>query len=105
MRPIRTPSAPYCSIRPMGSGELPSAGTISSGVLLLREIDPQLKTPAANNLITGSSFAILLGVVLLVFVGMAPKSVFMTFLTFGLILVYYLILVFFIVRKPRKEKS
>ena len=80
-------------------------GTISSGVLLLREIDPQLKTPAANNLITGSSFAILLGVVLLVFVGMAPKSVFMTFLTFGLILVYYLILVFFIVRKPRKEKS
>ncbi|MBO4788386.1 MAG: hypothetical protein J5531_05745 [Lachnospiraceae bacterium] len=80
-------------------------GTISSGVLLLREIDPRLKTPAANNLITGSSFAILLGVVLLVFVGMAPKSVFMTFLTFGLILVYYLILVFFIVRKPRKEKS
>ena len=80
-------------------------GTISSGVLLLREIDPQLKTPAANNLITGSSFAILLGAVLLVFVGMAPKSVFMTFLTFGLILVYYLILVFFIVRKPRKEKS
>ena len=79
-------------------------GTISSGVLLLREMDPQLKTPAANNLITGSSFAILLGVVLLVFVGMAPKSDFLTFLTFGLVLVYYLILVFFITRKPRKRE-
>ena len=79
-------------------------GTISSGVLLLREMDPQLKTPAANNLITGSSFAILLGVVLLVFVGMAPKSDFLTFLTFGLVLVYYLILVFFITKKPRKRE-
>ena len=29
-------------------------GTISSGVLLLREIDPDLRTPASNNLVTGS---------------------------------------------------
>ncbi|NLA83475.1 MAG: sodium:glutamate symporter, partial [Clostridiales bacterium] len=36
-------------------------GTISSGVMLLRELDPQYKTPAANNLLSGSSFAILLG--------------------------------------------
>ena len=36
-------------------------GTLSSGVLLLREIDPDMKTPAANNLITGSSFVIVFG--------------------------------------------
>ena len=36
-------------------------GTISSGVLLLREIDPDLATPAAGNLVTGSTFGILLG--------------------------------------------
>ena len=35
-------------------------GTISSGVLLLREIDPDLRTPASNNLVTGSSFGIIL---------------------------------------------
>ena len=31
-------------------------GTISSGVLLLREIDVSFQTPAANNLVIGSSF-------------------------------------------------
>lgn len=47
-------------------------GTISSGVLLLRELDPSLSTPAAENLITGSSFGILLGAPVLVLVGLAP---------------------------------
>ena len=49
-------------------------GTISSGVLLLREIDPDLSTPAANNLITGSSFGILLGAPVLILVSLAPRS-------------------------------
>ena len=77
-------------------------GTISSGVILLREIDPQLKTPAANNLIIGSSYAILLGAVLMVFVGMAPKSEALTFVTFGLILVYYIILMLFLCKAGRR---
>ena len=41
-------------------------GTISSGVLLVREIDPEYKTPAANNLVTGSGAAIVFGAPLLV---------------------------------------
>ena len=44
-------------------------GTLSSGVLLLREIDPDLATPAANNLVIGSSFGIILGAPVLVLVG------------------------------------
>ena len=67
-------------------------GTISSGVLLLREIDPALETPAANNLITGSSFGILLGAPVLVLVGLAPKSPAMCFVTLGLAVLYLLIL-------------
>ena len=83
-------------------------GTISSGVILLREIDPQRKTPAANNLIIGSSYAILLGAVLMVFVGMAPKSEVLTFVTFGLIFIYYIILMLFLCkagRKPEKQQE
>ena len=83
-------------------------GTISSGVILLREIDPQLKTPAANHLIIGSSYAILLGAVLMVFVGMAPKSEVLTFVTFGLIFIYYIILMLFLCkagRKPEKQQE
>lgn len=67
-------------------------GTISSGVLLLREVDPLLKTPASNNLVIGSSFAILLAVPQLILVGMIPQSVTMTFVGLGIIVVYYFFL-------------
>ena len=67
-------------------------GTISSGVLLLRETDPDLSTPAANNLITGSSFGILLGAPVLILVGMAPKSTMLCLVTLGLAVLYLIIL-------------
>lgn len=78
-------------------------GTISSGVLLLREIDPYFKTPAATNLITGSSFAIFFGAPMLIFIGLAPESNKMLFLTLGLIVVYFLALILFIAKAKRKK--
>lgn len=78
-------------------------GTISSGVLLLREIDPALKTPAANNLITGSSFGILLGAPILVLVGLAPKSIAMSILTLALVSVYLLVLDLIIFKAGRHK--
>lgn len=80
-------------------------GTISSGVLLLREIDPQMKTPAANNLITGSSFGIAFGAPLLVLISMAPKNDTMTFIVFGLILVYLALLLLFIFKAGNGKKK
>ena len=77
-------------------------GTISSGVLLLRELDPELKTPASNNLVVGSSFAILLAAPLLLLVGVAPKSTTMTFVTLAVAIGYYLLLVK-IVNHKKKE--
>lgn len=47
-------------------------GTISSGVLLLREIDDTFATPAANNLVLGSSFAILFGAPMLISSALRP---------------------------------
>ena len=52
--------------------------SISSGVLLLREIDSDLSTPAANNLVSGSSVGIILGAPVLVLVSLAAKSDLMT---------------------------
>lgn len=63
-------------------------GTISSGILLVREIDPGFETPAANNLVSGSGTGIVFGAPVLVLVGMAPKSTVMTFMVAGLIAVY-----------------
>ena len=80
-------------------------GTISSGVLLLREVDPALETPAANNLITGSSFGILLGAPVLILVGMAPKSTTLCFIVLGLAFLYMMILDIIIFKVGRhKEK-
>ena len=77
-------------------------GTISSGVLLLREIDPDLATPAANNLITGSSFGILLGAPVLILVGMAPKSDLNCWIVMGLAAAYCAVLYLLIFRLKRK---
>lgn len=81
-------------------------GTISSGVLLLREIDPELKTPAANNLVTGSSFGIAFGAPVLLLVSLASKGDVMVFVTLGIIFVYFAILVsyIFLVGKKKAKK-
>ena len=79
-------------------------GTISSGGLLLRELEPQMETPAANNLVIGSSFAIMLAVPLLVLVGLAPKSTTMTVFVLGALIVYYFILLAIVCHKGKKEE-
>ena len=76
-------------------------GTISSGVLLLREIDPEMKTPASNNLITGSSFGIVFGAPILVAVSYAAQGDTACWITFGLVLVYLAALLAFMFWKKK----
>ena len=73
-------------------------GTIGSGVLLLREIDPELATPAANNLVVGSSYAIVLGVPMLVFVSLAAKSTLLCLVTLVLAALYWCVLTWILLR-------
>jgi ESS family glutamate:Na+ symporter len=80
-------------------------GTISSGVLLLREVDPEFKTPAANNLLTGSSFAIVLGAPMLLLIGLAPESDAMLFAVVGIMALYLALLLFFMLKAKRREKA
>jgi ESS family glutamate:Na+ symporter len=78
-------------------------GTISSGVLLLREIDPSFTTPAATNLLTGSSFAIVFGIPMLLLIGLAPQSEAMLLLTLAILCAYLLLLLLFMLKaKGRK---
>ncbi len=80
-------------------------GTISSGVLLLREIDPEFKTPASNNLVLGSSYGIILGAPMLILVGLAAQSTAMCFATLGIIIAYFAALLLFILKAKRKVKA
>ena len=77
-------------------------GTISSGVLLLREIDPDFETPAANNLVTGSSFGIVFGAPVLLLVSYAPQDTWMTLL---LIIVYLIALILFMFKMGNKNNK
>ena len=77
-------------------------GTISSGVLLVREIDPDYKTPAVNNLVVGSSYGIALGAPILVIVGLIAKSELMLFVCTGVIIVYLAILLFLMLHKRKR---
>jgi ESS family glutamate:Na+ symporter len=79
-------------------------GTISSGVLLLREIDPAFKTPAANNLLSGSGTAILFGAPMLALIGIAPTGMGQTWLTLGLLLLYTALLWLFLLKIKGKPK-
>jgi len=80
-------------------------GTISSGVLLLREIDPELKTPASNNLVTGSSFGIIFGIPMLILISFAAKSDTSVFLALVFILIYLAALLLFIFKAGKKKSS
>lgn len=80
-------------------------GTISSGILLLREVDPEFKTPSAGNLVGGSSFAIIFGAPMLILIGLAPKSATMTFIVLGLLVIYLILLLAFMLFAGKPKAS
>ncbi len=80
-------------------------GTISSGILLLREIDPELKTPASNNLLTGSSFGIAFGLPVLLLVSFAASETpHAPIITLGIALVYLAALIVLMLKLRGKKK-
>lgn len=80
-------------------------GTVSTGILLLREVDPAFTTPASNNLVIGSSVAIILGFPMLLMVGLAPKSMSALWIVIAICVIYFAILNFFIYRNRPKETN
>ncbi len=80
-------------------------GTLSSGVLLLREIDPDMKTPASNNLITGSSFGIIFGAPMLLLISYAAQSDTSAWIALGLIFIYLAALLLFMAKVGKKKKN
>lgn len=79
-------------------------GTISSGILLVRELDPAFETPAANNLVSGSGTAVLMGVPVLLLIGIAPQSDTTVRLVFFLVIAYFIALLLFMKKLNKKRK-
>ena len=62
-------------------------GTASTGIILVREVDPLFKTPAASNLVYQQLWAIVFGFPMLLLLGFAPHSLTNTWITLGALLV------------------
>ena len=83
-------------------------GTASNGMILLREIDPKFETPAANNLVLQTLSAIVLGFPVLLLMGYAPLSLTATWITLGVLVVFWIALTVFMLRTKifkRKQKE
>jgi len=64
-------------------------GTASTGIILLREIDGDFKTPAADNLVYQNFPAMVLGFPILLLATMAPTS---PYLTLGIVAVFLIVM-------------
>lgn len=85
-------------------------GTASTGVILLREIDPMFETPASDNVVYQTFPAILLGFPMMLLAAFCPKSDMATFIGVGILFAYFVILnvVLFrsvIFKKKNKEEK
>lgn len=79
-------------------------GTVGSAVLLLREVDPQIRTPAIGNLAAGSGIAVVFSIPMLVMAAIPPDSNRNIILFCILNIVYMLILQPFIFMKRKNRQ-
>ncbi len=80
-------------------------GTASTGTILLREIDGEFKTPAADNMVYQNFPAIVFGFPMMLLATLAPKEPMLTFGIFAGFFVVMNIILFrsFIFRRKKKE--
>ena len=84
-------------------------GTASTGVILLREIDPSFETPASENIVYQNFPAILLGFPMMLVAAFCPKSSTSVYITMGVIALYFIVLNIILFRsvlfKKREKKA
>ena len=84
-------------------------GTASTGVILLREIDPLFETPASENVVYQTFPAIVMGFPMMLLAAFCPKSDLTTYITFGIVFVYFVVLNIILFRskifKRRKKEA
>ena len=83
-------------------------GTASTGVILLREIDPLYETPASHNLIYQNLWAIVLGAPMLLLLGFVARSISWTFIGMGIIAALFgmmLCIQALLIRRAKKKEQ
>lgn len=74
-------------------------GTASTGIILLREIDRNLDTPASENLVYQNIPAIAFGFPLMLFAGYAPRGMTESLITLGICILFFIVMNIILFRK------
>ena len=80
-------------------------GTLSTGMILLREIDPTFSTPAANNLVYQNLWAILMGFPMFFLMGYVGTSIKATFVTLGILILLFALMSVIMFRDNLKNRK
>ncbi len=81
-------------------------GTASNGIALLREVDPNFKTPAADDLVTGSSTAVLFGAPILIIIGIISNPEWYWFWgSYVAILIFFIVFSYFIYKEKKPDND
>lgn len=80
-------------------------GTASTGIALLREVDPYYKTPAATDLVTGTTTAILFGLPILLLASYAPQGITQSIISLFILLVLFITFAGFLFKKHSLKKK
>ena len=80
-------------------------GTASTGVILLREIDPLFETPASGNLVYQQLWAIVFGFPMLLLMGLAPQNTQWTWITLIALTVLFIAMNLILFRKTIFKKK
>ncbi len=80
-------------------------GTASTGIALLREVDPYYKTPAATDLVTGTTTAILFGLPILLIASYAPQGITQSIISLVILTVLFALFAGFLFKKHSLKKK
>ncbi|MFI3128869.1 MAG: hypothetical protein R3Y18_02270 [Bacillota bacterium] len=80
-------------------------GTVSTGMILLREIDPQFKTPAATNAVLQSLPAIAFGFPIFLLVPLAAQSITKCLICLGAIVLMFVAFNFCLLKTPLRTRD
>ena len=80
-------------------------GTVSTGVILLREVDPRFETQAADNLVYHQPWAIVFGFPMLLLVPVAPQSETSGWVALGIVVLLFLVMQLILFRRQIFKKK
>ncbi len=78
-------------------------GTASTGVILLREIDPSFETPASNNIVYQNLWSIIIGFPMLLLMGYVARSTTWSLICLGVMAVLMTLMLLVILRDKLKK--